>query len=348
MDITMVDKCEYVIGSTGCLNCNKVFFSFDCDGCHSVWLSKDLTNCSDCFGCAGLRNMKYCLFNEQLTKDEYERRLAEINTGSYMQFQEMAERAKNTWLSVPNRYMHGRHNDVVSGEYINNSKNVRDSYIVFEGQDCRYCMWLVIKPNKDCYDYTQFGENAQSMYETLTTGKGVSNIRFSNFCTSEVSRLTYCDACHNGSADLFACIGMRKKQYCIFNKKYTKEQYEELVPKIITQMNELPFIDKKGREYKFGEYLPIELSPFAYNETDAQEYYPMTKAAVIDAGYKWFEIEEKKHQETIMWSALPDEIGGVSDAITKQIILCKTWAEDSVHAQEQLCTKVYRILPQEL
>lgn len=38
------------------------------------------------------------------------------------------------------------------------------------------------------------------------------------------------------SSDIFGCIGLRNKQYCIFNKQYTKEEYEKLVPKIIEHM----------------------------------------------------------------------------------------------------------------
>ena len=49
------------------------------------------------------------------------------------------------------------------------------------------------------------------------------------------------------SSNLFGCVGLRNKQYCILNKQYTKEEYEKLVPKIIEHMNNMPYIDKKGR-----------------------------------------------------------------------------------------------------
>lgn len=34
----------------------------------------------------------------------------------------------------------------------------------------------------------------------------------------------------------FACVGVHGKEYCIFNKQYSKEEYEALVPKIIEHM----------------------------------------------------------------------------------------------------------------
>ena len=46
-------------------------------------------------------------------------------------------------------------------------------------------------------------------------------------------------------------------------------------------MNEMPYKDKKGNIYKYGEFFPAELSPFFYNETTAQEYFPLTKEAPL-------------------------------------------------------------------
>jgi hypothetical protein len=44
--------------------------------------------------------------------------------------------------------------------------------------------------------------------------------------------------CTGNSSNLFGCIGLRGKEYCILNKQYTKEEYEALVPKIIEKMKE--------------------------------------------------------------------------------------------------------------
>jgi len=49
-------------------------------------------------------------------------------------------------------------------------------------------------------------------------------------------------------------MSLLKKQYCIFNKQYTKEGYFELVEKIKKHMDDVPYIDKGGRKYGFGEF----------------------------------------------------------------------------------------------
>lgn len=92
-------------------------------------------------------------------------------------------------------------------------------------------------------------------------------------CWPNVSYALYSDSCNN-STYLFGCVGVRNKQYCIFNKQYTKEEYEKMVAKIIAHMQETPL--KTGQACERGEFFHPSLSPFGYNETVAQEYYPVS------------------------------------------------------------------------
>lgn len=39
----------------------------------------------------------------------------------------------------------------------------------------------------------------------------------------------YCNNC-------FGCVNLYQKDYCIFNKQYTKEEYEIIVPKLIQEL----------------------------------------------------------------------------------------------------------------
>src|ERR1044072_6056361 len=160
LDMLMADSCQYSYSCVGCMNCYQCFFSLNCESCSNVWFSKNMSGCSDCFGCVNLKNQKYCIFNEQYSKEDYHAQLASLWDGTFAKLESLEKEAAAFHARYPHRNMHGTHNTAVSGEYIYTSKNVRDSYIVYEGQDCRYCMWLLIKPNKDCYDYTQFGMNA--------------------------------------------------------------------------------------------------------------------------------------------------------------------------------------------
>ena len=70
------------------------------------------------------------------------------------------------------------------------------------------------------------------------------------------------------SKDCFGCVGLRDAQYCIFNKQYMKQQYEDTVPQIIETMQ---------AEGSWGEFFDPLLSPFGYNETVANELYPLSR-----------------------------------------------------------------------
>src|SRR3989338_3383607 len=85
---------------------------------------------------------------------------------------------------------------------------------------------------------------------------------------------------------LFWLHRSQKGEYSILNKKYTKEEYEVLVPKIIQHMKDMPYIDQMGKSYAYGEFFPSDISPFAYNETAAVDFFPISKEEAILKGYK--------------------------------------------------------------
>jgi hypothetical protein len=145
------------------------------------------------------------------------------------------------------------------------------------------------------------------------------------------------------SSDLFGCVGLRNKQYCILNKQYTKEEYEALLPKVIGHMNVMPYTDKNGRVFKYGEFFPYEFSPFAYNESLAQQYFPLTKEQAIKQGFSWKDPDIKDYQITISSEKLQDSIKDVGDDILNQVIGCPHGG-NCIH----FCTTAFKITPEEL
>ena len=122
--------------------------------------------------------------------------------------------------------------------------------------------------------------------------------------------------------------------------------------KIIEHMNKMPYTDKKGRIYKYGEFFPPELSPFAYNETIAQEYFPLTKEQAIEQGYKWKDPEQRDIKPDIYTKDIPDHIKDVKDNIVGKTIQCShaKVKEDGTLEQgcNEQCTTAFRITREEL
>jgi hypothetical protein len=212
-------------------------------------------------------------------------------------------------------------------------------------EDSAYSQFVLFGKSHDSYDITiALGDLS---YEIMGAGGYKSKFIWDSASKDlkgggGALELTYCMRCMDCSY-IFGCVGLRNKQYCILNKQYSKEEYEELVPRIIDHMNKMPYIDKKGRVYKYGEFFPPELSPFSYNETIAQEYFPLTKEQAIEQGYRWKDPEPRNYQITTTPDNLPDHIKDVPDSITQEIIGC-------VHEEKcnEQCTQAFKIIPDEL
>ncbi len=342
VDMTMAENTQLSYESVNCNKCYEIYYSVDCESSHDVWFSKNLVGCSNCFGCINLRGQQYCIFNEKYSREDYLKKLEELNLGSHASILENKAKTQKFWLNYPHKYMHGVQNLDSSGDYVYHSKYVKDSFIVQESEYCKYCMWLIVKNNKECYDFTQFGENSERVYESGTCGKNINDI-IGCVNALEGRELRYSNYCYNNNANLFGCISLKNKQYCILNKQYTKEEYEELLPKIIIHMNEMPYVDKKGRTYVYGDFFPTEISQFDYNETSAQEFFPLTKEEAFEAGFSWKEAKDRNYTITIYPKDIIDDIKNVPDTITSEVIGC----EHEGKCKEQ-CTTAFRITESEL
>jgi len=310
-DVLMVDK-SY-----------KVFSSQYCEECRNVWFSRDLVGCSDCIGCINLKNKQYYIFNKQVTKEEFEKFLEELNLDSYEKRMAFQKKAEEFFATKPRRAFHGRKNVNSSGDYLYNCKNVKDSYLVYGGENLRYCQILEVASAMNAYDYTHFALKAEWVYESVWSGLSVNNLKFC--CWNYHSHdLEYCFGCH-GSGNLFGCIGLKNNEYCILNKQYSKEEYKKLTEQIISDM-------KKRGEY--GEFFPVNLSPWAYNESIGNDYAPLTKKEVIDFGFTWRENDPGDYKEATM--EIPDSIKETTDEMLKGILKCDK------------CGRNYKIIHEEL
>ena len=108
-------------------------------------------------------------------------------------------------------------------------------------------------------------------------------------------------------------------------------------------MDDMPYVDTDGKTYGYGEYFAPELSPFAYNETVAQEYFPLSKEGALAQGYSWRTPEKKDYVVEIQTKDLPLSISEVENNIIGKVIEC----EDKGSCAHQ-CTGAFKIIGSEL
>ena len=342
-DCLFVKKCELCFASVDCIQCNQVYFSQKCSNCIDSAFLYDCKNCQNCLFSYNLRNKSFYVFNKQVSREEFQKIKNEMLGSSASIEKTLNDFRKTIREKALHKFMTGERNYDVSGEFIYGSKNVHESYYINDGENEKYAV-RGGKGQKDSMDV--FGVHAGELaYEC-------NNIDFSSRCLFSVngennmnsSYAVDCDHLNNS----FGCISVRKKEYCILNKQYSKEEYEKLMSKIIEHMNDMPYINNKGIIYKHGEFFPFELSPHKYNETLAQEYVPISEERANELGYSWDNVEEKSYVPTKSWKDFPDTVEQVDDSILSEIILCQAWDLDKKSAQNHKCTKVFRIIPNEL
>ena len=288
-------------------------------------------NCSNCFMCAGLVNKKHYFKNQKYSKEEYETILESYRLDTFSGVEKAQREYDEFILKFPRRFAYILFSKNSSGDLVSHCKNVSRSFLIKDAENCKFVN-ISIGP-KDCYDMSTGGELSEG-YEDITCD--LSSRNFFGIYSWKDQDVEYTQHCHT-SKSLFGCVGLRNKKYCIFNKQYTKEEYEGLVPKIIAQMNNMPYVDKVGNEYRYGEFYPIELSPFGYNETIAMEQFPLIKDEALKYGYNWQDNTQRTTgKETLPPENIPEGIHDVGDSILNEVLACIE------------CGRNYKIVPNEL
>jgi hypothetical protein len=323
LDVFKSERCYEVIDCDKCFNLKHCQL---CTQCRDSSFLYDCKSCKNCFGCTGLRQKEYHMFNQELAKEEYEERIGSFDFCNPEHINAARKHFEDLKLKHPRKAFIGEQNEDVSGNYIYQCKNCIDCFDLRDARDCRYCE-LVFEA-KDCMDYFVWGHTAEKVYECIDTGHQVQGMRFCSCCVEGMFDMAYCYQCMTACAHCFGCTGMRKKEYCILNKQYSKVEYEKLIPMIIEHMKETG---------EWGEFFPMHISPYAYNETTAQEYFPLTKEDVSRQNLRWQDhLPFTKGNESISLDQIPWNISDVEDSICNEVLACEATGRN------------YRITKQEL
>ncbi len=320
-DCTAVENSELAIE---CIDSDQLYhcaYCQQCRNCLETYLSFDCVGCKYTFGCTGLRHKEYYIYNKPVSQAEWKKQVP-VLLQSYAALQTAKQSAHDLGLTVPRLFNSIYNSQDCSGNYIWHSRNAKQSFDCRKAENIKYC-WYSPWDLKDSMDgYANGG--AELLYDACY-GTPAYNAQFCLWLKN-ISNSQYCILCVNGCQDLFGCVGLKKKRFCILNKQYSETEYKALREKLITHM-------KATGEY--GEMFPAQYSPFGYNETVAQEYFPLKPAEVERNGWKWSNNTGGTFgKETL--AELPDNLSASPADITQAVLKCDH------------CTKNYQIITQEL
>lgn len=325
-------KCKNTVDLLESFNCENSYQLIWSNNCHSskhiencVWSSflaycKNCTWCNHCYCCNNLQHRNYSILNKQYEKKEYEKIIESKEKCKliYKEYKKLALIKKSSNISK---------SDVVYGDRISHAKNCIQCYNVDTWSHCKYC-----ENGADDFSYCIDGYwmwvRSSYMYEIIDTWlEWYMNI----FCITCHGNqyVYYCSCCYH-SSHLFWCVWLRNASYCIFNIQYTKHEYETLVPKIIAHMQDA---------WERWEFFDASLSPFWYNETVAQEYFPLTRDEALK---RWYTRQDNSydpiippHVKTLSWDGIPRDMSNINDDILKSILICESsWRPFRIIKQE--------------
>jgi hypothetical protein len=316
VDIERCYECINVQQSSGIVYGQNVI------GCVDSYFIHNASGLINCFGCVNLRNKSNCWFNEQLSKEEYSIRLKEV-LGSYEKMEENKKKFENFKKSFPCRENNNIKTLDSTGDYLFECKNVKDSFEISKSEDSKYV--FSSKEVKDCLGTIGYGTKSERLLECVATGFS-SNIigTYGAENSRDIMYSFYISNCQ----DCIGCDALKNGKYSIFNKEYSKEEYEYLKNHIVSELKDLGI---------HGLIMPPEIAPFSYNETIAHDNMPLSKENALNLGFRWEEdIQKTQGRETVKNEEIPDNIKDIEDKITQEILGC------------MICQRNYKITTQEI
>jgi len=214
--------------------------------------------------------------------------------------------------------MQEKNTENCTGDYLVQCKNCQECYDCEYLENSKFCNDLKKgdKVSYENHDVSYFGVGVDSSYECAVAGYNANHLLF---CENvwDCNDVFYSLICANGSHDLFGCAGIKHGEYSILNKRYSKEEYEKLMLKIVDHMKQTG---------EWGEFFPSHMSPFGYNEVVAMEYYPLSKQEAEQNGFNWIKEEEPNFSgvtKKIPAEKLPEDISQIPDDILNWAIICE-------------------------
>lgn len=295
--VDCVDTCyssdsQLTYESDNLVKCYNLQYCRNCESCLDSYFLANCKSCKNCYGCINLVSHQFCIFNKQKTEKEYFDYIKNIDFKDTAQMQSQKKKFEDFMLSQPKKYGEIYNSENSTGNYLQHTKNCQQVFHAYDAENCRYGehIW---RQAKDCQDVSTVGINAELVYDSINCALGVYNIKFCNQCWNSSADLAYCFYC-GGLKKAFGCTGIKHGNNLILNKQYDEDVYEKMKEKIIAHMRTTG---------EWGEYINPKFALFGYNETIAQEIYPLTKEQAKINNFKWLDQNESISESSDQFSA---------------------------------------------
>lgn len=171
-------------------------------------------------------------------------------------FEQFAE----LWAKAPRMHKASAGNEENS-EYSNHCGNCRNCYFIFNSEEDEDCMYIRFgDKSRDCADCTNV-IMSELCYECVNI-KNCYNLKFSDDCDncSDSAFLRNC----RGTKNSMFCYGLERQEFCLFNQKYSKEEYAQ-----------------KIKEYRLDSYAGLQAAKQVWENFSAQ--WPKMRHIILNS-----------------------------------------------------------------
>lgn len=236
LDCAYSEQCELCYECVDCDTCYNSNFCQDCNNCQDIQFSYDLRRCRDCIGCIGLRDKQYCIFNKQLSREDYEAGTAGMDLNNPEAQQIVWGKLEKLKLQTPLIFSHQLDTENCSGDYVYHSKNCKMCFDARHSEDSAFIVMANLdRGTRDSFDCGPMPTGMDLCYD-ISYAHYLFNCRHIYFC-GNMKDSQYCNNCFE-SEHLFGCCYLTKKQkkFYILNQEVDEKTYEMITSKIIADL----------------------------------------------------------------------------------------------------------------
>lgn len=243
------DWCENIYWSKAIIKSYNIFYSKYIVNSSQIWFSTNLIWCHDCIFCDDLENKSYCINNIEYSPQEYKKEKQKIlkQKNKFIEYYKSLKNESKNFNSKNTKWIFCIH-----------SENIENGYFSYRVENARNIYFVWDKNGRKNVLDTFWSDEV--WYGNIYGCSNIWSAENVYFCDCIIwQKLYYCFNCINCSYCLW-CIGLKNEQFCILNKKYSKEDRFEMVNKIFLQMEQ---------NWILWKSFPWYINPLYFNDTVA-------------------------------------------------------------------------------
>ena len=312
IDCSWVSCSAHCYECIDCHNCSYLCWSLHSRNCSHSRFLRNCTDCQHCLFCEGLEGKSYHVFNKPLSPEEY----ADFEKRFRFTDQRSLESAQQEFADFLAQRGNGK---VTEGD--NGQESSTAPYSEFcEDVDCVVrCRWLTNAEH--CLEGCGSSGGLRRAAQFVSVGRNSEELINCVQCYN-VSKAMYCFHCED-SSHLFACIGLRNREYCIFNVQYSKDEYQRLLSSLWDYL--------KSKSI-WGLFFPPMFSEYSYNRSSAGDHMPLNEIQAAVLRYTWDKSDDLVKPSQLMeycasnpeegFSEVPESTEGLVDDALSKLYLC--------------------------